>query len=353
VIGNGGKVVINASEFVEVSGIGFGAVPSSISSSAVLPDEAIRQALGLPPVLSGIPGSIEINTPQLVVARGGDINVRNNGTGPAGSLRIHAETISLDDGGSMTAATQSGEGGNVVLRIDDSLQLRRASQITVEAGGQGNGGNLTIVADTISLLEGSTIDVNAFEGRGGNIGITTRGLFVAPDSRITASSQLGVDGVVSISQLEVDTDSTWVSLTQDPIDPTTQIVSVCGIARENSFIVTGNGGIPPDPTDVLRGQNIWVDMRLSEIRELSPPIDSRSSEEEDTSFAEAVRRTIEPTLVEATGWHLKEDGTVELVATRSSMGRSRFMPSNFLPSNCPPGLTQLHHRCIVEQGIER
>ncbi|MBP0001081.1 MAG: S-layer family protein [Cyanobacteria bacterium SID2] len=329
--GDGGRVVVNATEFVEVSGTVPSSInPSLIDASANQVDEVTQQAFGLPPVPSGAPGNVEINTPKFRVTDGGLVTVRNDGMGRAGSLQVNADTILLDEGG-ITASTRSGEGGNINLQIDESLQLRHGSQITAEAGGSGNGGNLTLSANSIALLEGSTIDANAFEGRGGNIEITTQGLFLSPDSHITASSQLGIDGLVTISQPEIDTSAAFVQLNSDPIDPTTQIVSACGVAHENSFIVTGNGGLPPDPTDVLRGQNIWVDMRLLEIRELNRSIEDNPTEEENSSF-------VEPTpLVEATGWDVKADGTVELVAIPPRQTNDRGAPSN-----CPPYRDRSH-----------
>ncbi|MBP0002429.1 MAG: S-layer family protein [Cyanobacteria bacterium SBC] len=335
--GNGGRLVLNATEFVEVSGTVPGSInPSLIDAGANRVDEVLGEAFGIPPTPSGLPGSLEIHTPQLIVKDGGLVTVRNDGVGGAGSLQIDAGVILLDEGGGITASTQSGEGGNLTLRVDESLQLWGGSQITAEAGGTGNGGNLTISTDTISLLEGSSIDANAFEGRGGNIEIDTRGLFVSPDSHITASSQLGIDGLVTINEPEIDTSSALVQLSSDPIDPTTQIVSVCGIARDNSFTITGNGGLPPDPTRVLRGQDIWIDMRLSEIRELSFPVETNSREEEKNSHDP------EP-IVEATGWHRREDGTVELVNTRSRLRGDRLFPSN-----CVPFHSESRDRSIVE-----
>ncbi|MBP0001769.1 MAG: S-layer family protein [Cyanobacteria bacterium SID2] len=306
--GNGGRLVVNASEFVEISGTVPGSInASSIDASANRVEEVTQQIFRVSSVPSGSPGDLEINTPQLNITEGGLVTVRNSGTGRAGRLQVNAEAVLLDDRGGITASTQSGEGGNVTLRVDDSLQLRHASQITAEAGGIGNGGNLAISADTIVLLEGSTIDANAFQGQGGNIQIETQGLLLSPDSRISASSQLGVDGLVTIAQPEIETRSALVQLSSDPLDATTQIVSACSVAEENTFIVTGNGGLPPDPTDVLRGQDVWVDTRLPDFVEASPLRQVDSHEEEGSS--------IELPLVEATGWQHREDGTVELVAT--------------------------------------
>ncbi|MBP0000351.1 MAG: S-layer family protein [Cyanobacteria bacterium SID2] len=290
--GNAGNVIVNASEFIEVSGTVPNAVnPSQIIAGADLVAEALQEALGLPTVPSGNAGNLEIDTPLLIVDDRGLVNVRNEGTGNAGTLSVEADSILLDREGSLSAATEVGNGGNIDLQAD-TLQLQDRSQITAAAGGTGDGGNLRIDTRTLVLLENSAISANAFAGLGGNIQLTAQGIFSSPDSQITASSQLGVDGLVEITQPEIDTSSALVSLSSEPIDPTTQIVSACGVARDNSFVVRGNGGFPPDPTNVLRGQDVWVDTRLSDDLKLSPLDETNLRAEEGSSFAEAVYRSI-------------------------------------------------------------
>ncbi|WP_017663072.1 two-partner secretion domain-containing protein [Baaleninema simplex] len=318
--GDSGRVIINATEFVEVSGSTFGSegiIPSRIEAIARQEDEAGRQFFGLPEFPTGSSGNLEINTPQLNVFNGGEVTARNEGLGRAGSLLVNAEAVFLDEGGGITASTRSGEGGDISLRVNDSLQLRHGSEISAEAGGSGNGGNLAISADTIALLEGSRINANAFEGSGGNIEIATRGLFASSDSRITASSQLGVDGIVAVTQPEIDTSSALVQLSSAPIDPTTQIVSACSAARENSFVVTGNGGLPPNPLEPLQNQAVWVDWPdRSEITRLSE-VDERTREDTPTEV-------LDSDLVEANGWKIDGNGNAELVSSQSR--NASFMP---------------------------
>ena len=62
------------------------------------------------------------------------------------------------------------------------------------------------------ILKNSNIRANAFEGRGGNIQISTQGLFQSPESEINASSTLGVDGTVSIQTLGFDVRNTITPL---------------------------------------------------------------------------------------------------------------------------------------------
>jgi filamentous hemagglutinin family protein len=308
--GNAGSVTVNASELVDLSGVVTApevTTPTQIGSAANIPDPALQQFLGLPPVPSGSPGNVTVNTPELRVSDGALVTVKNAGTGNAGILSIQADSIFLDNGG-ITASTASGEGGNLTLQIRDSLQLRNGSQITSEAGGTGNGGNITLDTSTLALLEASRINANAFEGAGGNIQINTQGIFTSPDSAITASSQLGVDGVVQVNNPTVDPSSGLVELSGETTDAGDRILSGCGTAEGNSFTITGRGGLPEDPTATIQSPTVWEDLRnFSEDSEFTGASVSHPQPAELKARRE---------LIEATGWIVREDGTVELVASR-------------------------------------
>ena len=312
--GDAGSVTVNASEFVEVSGMVTApevTTPTQIGSAANTPDPALQDDEGgliLAPIPSGSPGNVTIDTPELRVSDGGLVTVQNNGSGNAGNLSIRVDSIFLDDGG-ITASTDSGEGGNLSLEVRDSLQLRNGSQIDSEAGGTGNGGNITLNTDTLALLEASRINANAFEGTGGNIAINTQGIFVSPDSAITASSQLGVDGIVQITNPDVDAGAGLVELSSETTDPSDRIVSGC--AGGSSFTVTGRGGLIEDPMSVIRGETVWEDWQHHAGNDAAL---ETSSQPIRVTPLEPVQK-----LVEATGWVVRDDGTVELVAERTGV----------------------------------
>ncbi|MDC0832206.1 filamentous hemagglutinin N-terminal domain-containing protein [Geitlerinema sp. CS-897] len=328
--GNAGNVTVNASESVTVSGEN-NFSPSTISAGVVLVNPFLFPGAS-PELLIGNAGSITINSPVVRVLDGGLVQAVNDGVANGGTLQINADSIVVSDS-ELTTSTLSGEGGNILLNISNATILQQGGTIAAEAGGMGNGGNITINSETLTLLESSSITANAIEGLGGNIDITTQGLFISPDSSITASSQLGVDGVVAITEPEIDTSSALVQLSSDPIDPTTQIVSACSIARENSFVVTGNGGLPPDPVDdIFRGQWVWIDWQDpfdSQAERLSEVDAARNSDRLEEGRSQRYVSTDDDLveLVEANGWRIDANGNVKLVSHQS-----RNVP--FLPSEC-------------------
>ena len=311
-------MTINASESIEVRGVAQNNQASSIDAVGSILPPLFQEIFDLPALPSGNSGNLLLNTPVLQVSDGGVISVDHEGTGNAGFVQIESDEILLDRAGELSASTISGEGGNIILNIRDSLQLRRGSAIDAESFGIGDGGNITIDSDTIALLENSRINANAFEGAGGNIDITTSGLFVAPDSQITASSQFGVDGTVSVNNPVVDPASGLVTLSTAPLNPNTQVQNSCAVALENRFAITGNGGLPEDPNQPLQGHTIWRDTRLSEIQ--SDLISNPTETEPETSSIST------PSFVEATGWRTNSRGQIELVAASSHSSHTSWQP---------------------------
>jgi large exoprotein involved in heme utilization and adhesion len=215
--GNAGSLTINISESIDVSGSNNNLIttnnPQSTIRSAVqsVPLEA-RKAFGLPEVPTGNAGNVFINTPELNVLQEGIVSVENQGTGLGGTLAIDAAKINLIEGGKITAASESGQGGNIAINTED-LQLATKSQISANAGGAGNGGNVTIDARSVVGSENSDITANAFRGNGGNVTINTDYIFgieeqeeLTPYNDITADSELGIDGTVTINAPESNAD---------------------------------------------------------------------------------------------------------------------------------------------------
>lgn len=251
--------------------------------------------------------------------------------GSGGNISVVTPNLNLDRGATITAETVSDDGGNLNLQVGDTLELRRGSTISATAGlasGRGNGGNIDIVTRYLFAVpeENSDITANAFFGRGGNIDITAEGIFgiefreqLTPQSDITVSSAFGVDGVVTVNNPDTDPNQGLPDLSDRPIDPTRLVAQDCrqipGFA-DNRFIITGRGGLPPNPSDVPSFQAPLED--LGEIALEEPnTVTTRNTEELPPETS------IDPP-VEAQGWVVHPDGQVVLVADAS--GQSISIP---------------------------
>ncbi len=326
--GNAGSLEIAATRSIEVSG----GVPSlsgevevsRIASAANVVSRETQQILGLPPIPSGEAGSLTLNTPSLSILDGATVRVGNQGFGNAGTLNINANSIYLNGGSTIEAATAVGEGGNLSLTAQ-TLLLRDRSSITATAGGAGNGGNITIQSPIVLGLENSDIVANAGRGQGGNIQITTQGIFglkfrpqLTPENDITASSQFGVNGTVDINNFGVDPSSGLVELRVNLVDSSKLIATGCSNNTGSSFVATGRGGIPQNPNQQVMSDRTWSDVR------------DISAYRKNTSVTAQIPISKE-TLVQATSWRRNAQGKIQLVADKSPTNMQPFLNCAAVP----------------------
>ncbi|NJM67483.1 MAG: filamentous hemagglutinin N-terminal domain-containing protein [Acaryochloris sp. RU_4_1] len=262
------------------------------------------------PESTGDAGSIFIDPQTMTIQDGASISVDTQGTGEGGNIDLQAGNLRLDRG-IISAKSTIGTGGNIKLTIEDLLLLQNNSQISATASNDGNGGNITIDTDLLVALENSDITANAFRGRGGNIQITARGLFLSPDSEITASSELGIDGVVDINTPESDpTDK--LSELPETIEPPQEVAQGCrpGQALGNSrFVNVGRGGLPPGPNEPNTAVAVWQDLRPYHLRN-----SDSSASAVDTNTSSTQAPTQRTKLFEAKSWTKDSQGRIILTA---------------------------------------
>jgi large exoprotein involved in heme utilization and adhesion len=246
-------------------------------------------------------------------------------------LTIKANSIRLNQG-RLTAETQAGSGANINLQDLDLLLMRDRSLVSAQAFNEANGGDITIRADNGFIVavpgEDSDIIANASEGRGGNINITTQGIFGIEERRaipvngtndIDASSQFGVNGTVQINTPDVDPSRGLANLPEGPVN--VEVAQGCqggGTQASVEFFNTGKGGLAPNPYEPISSSNIWEDV---------PSAARRTENQVATARPSVSPVTPSNKLVEAQGWLVNEKGNVVLVAEMSathSQGRCRL-----------------------------
>jgi large exoprotein involved in heme utilization and adhesion len=294
--GNAGNIFIKA-QTVEIAGTS--------------PDDTVPSQIIAASTSEGRAGSIEVTADRLSLRDNAKIVVSGQGVGDAGNLWINAGQVQLDTGAKLRAEASSGSQGNISLSAK-LLLLRRNTAITTSASDRADGGNITINAQTIAGFENSDIIANAVQGRGGNIQITTQGIFglksrpqLTPENDITASSQFGLSGIVQVNTIGVDPSNGLIELPVNLTDSSRQIVAGCADNQGSQFVITGRGGIPDNPAQVLRSDRTWADTRdLSALRAVAPTAPAPTPTE----------LTVVP-LIQATGWRRNpQTGNVELYA---------------------------------------
>ena len=247
-------------------------------------------------------------------------------TGDGGKINIQSGSIESIDDGSISAATQAGIGGNVILQATDNIILRNNSSISAQAFNNANGGNLNIDAKFVIAFPNGNNDILASseQGQGGNIIINTESLLGIQErplsdltNDINASSEFNLDGNIIINTLSIDSLQGTVELPQNVVESQQAVVQICDSSRKsiatNSFVVRGKGGIQAEPGLPLDSSNIYI-----------------NGETDSTSPLQAIetsRGKIQP----ARGIKATQDGKVTLTAYQTNNAGERLLDNNL---NC-------------------
>ncbi|NEQ42046.1 MAG: filamentous hemagglutinin N-terminal domain-containing protein [Leptolyngbya sp. SIOISBB] len=257
-------------------------------------------------------GDIQLNTPSLTFANGGEISastfgqgnggsltIQSNGSlliqgdgrltveaqgvssGRAGVLNVQASSLELNDNIELFASSESSRGGgDVEITVDNLFLMRGGSFINAESTNPnaGNGGNIFIDTSDGFLIaipgQNSDIVANAVGGDGGRVeisaldilgfteqdGLTTAELRDNSTNDLSASSQDGVQGTISLNTLDLEPDQGLIELPSLSPSPPIQRGCSTEVVGTSSFTVTGRGGLPPSPTDILSRDRILTDL---------------------------------------------------------------------------------------------
>ena len=272
----------------------------------------------------GAAGNIDVVANTITLRNGSAIVVSNEEGGPqAGDLRLTSERLTLESASTIRAEPSTGTGGNLFLNADH-IQLRDQSLISTNASGESTGGNIFIDGATLVALDNSDITANAIAGRGGQVSLSTQGIFgtelrsqPTSQSDITASSELGTEfsGTVSITTPELDPSSSAVELPERVVDASSQVMAACAAASGNSFVAIGRGGKPTDPTRFVSANTSWRDLRdwtqaVGGDRLATPPVQHQQPQPNSSRPNQ---------IQEATGWQIAPDGPTQLVAHNGSI----------------------------------
>ena len=243
--GAGVEIEINASELIEIEGVGI--TEDGLSSSSFLKFAPSNQAENN---TIGNKGSLTLETKKLTIENGGQIStttfsqgdagnltiiasdsillkgrdfennipsgifaqVEGEGTGDAGNLSIETSQLTVLDGAQIsTAAKNNGQGGNIDIDVSNSILLSGTSPLgnveksesaiftSAQPGATGNSGNLELNAGLLIVEEGAVLSANnRGTGEGGNADINIDRAIVRDGGEIGAGSLVDDDAVDDI-----------------------------------------------------------------------------------------------------------------------------------------------------------
>ncbi|NJO10051.1 MAG: filamentous hemagglutinin N-terminal domain-containing protein [Leptolyngbyaceae cyanobacterium SL_1_1] len=313
---------------------------------------------------SGASGNISVTTGAFTVRDGAQISTAALGNGNGGSIEVQASSLELSNTGRVISRSQGqGFAGNVGLDISRSLTAS-GGEISASSDLAG-GGNVDISANVFFLNRGSLVSSSVFDstGGGGNIDISSRAFVAIEDSDILANAELGAGGNIflnspafladlfsssqatpvgrnpgSFSQFrgngrvdisvdsaagttgglslpELVTDEGLTELPVNLVDPTGLIDRRCqslGRSRSNEFVVTGQGGLPSDPSQRLEEEGFLEDLgpEVGQVGQTAPV--PEAAPEAITSPERVVENP--ERIVEPQSWIRDQSGEIRLVA---------------------------------------
>jgi filamentous hemagglutinin family protein len=237
--GQGGNSTILATDQVLLSGTMTDGTPSGVFSRSIGTD---------PDAGSG--GNIALTAGQSVtISNGATISASSTGPGNAGNIAVNAgQSLDLRDSSIKTEAAQA-SGGNIDIQAIDQVRLVNSTVSTSVLGGAGSGGNISIDPNVV-VLQNSQVIAQAVQGAGGNITITTPLFLADSSSLVSASSQFGLNGTVTIQSPTSNLSESLGTLTSKPSQAQSLLTQRCAAlanGQASSFVVAGREQLPADP----------------------------------------------------------------------------------------------------------
>lgn len=276
-----------------------------------------RASLRATPSASGTPGSIQLEAQGAIGLNESVISSVSSSLDASGNVGLKANgDVTLQASTIDSSTFGSDDGGSLVIRAH-ALTLNDSSALLTVTTGAGNAGNIFVYADTDITLRGSShvsaaTDANPTLGLGdgGEVIFLFGGTFsLLDDSYVTAISRdQGESGTVLLTQ----TNPTR-SATEPPTVLDAQLIDrACSTAATNlnKFVITGRGGISPNPTDSRSIEAAIVDWAMPTEPRQGQPILQQNSRVADRR---AMRNPAPSQITEAQGWIRDKDNNITLV----------------------------------------
>jgi filamentous hemagglutinin family protein len=232
--GEGGSLIVHASELVQVIGT---------ASNSLFPSGLFTQSEG-----SGKAGNMEIITAVLhvvdgakvgagifgegeggslivhasesvqVIGRSADgqvgsrLSVQSEGSGKAGNMEITTTQLHVVDGAQVSAGTfGEGKGGSLIIHASELVQLigtsangQIPSGLFTSSASSGKAGNLTIETEELLVSDGATVAVSSLQSQAGDLSITADSVFLNQGTLFAETAVSGSEGGANIILQNLD-----------------------------------------------------------------------------------------------------------------------------------------------------
>jgi filamentous hemagglutinin family protein len=198
---------------------------------------------------TAIGGSITVTaTDHVTMTDGASITASSTDLGNAGNISINAgQQLDIMGNSSVKTEAEKARGGNIDIQAIDRVRLVNSTISTSVLDSNGNSGNISIDPNVV-VLQNSQVLAQAVQGAGGNIVITTPLFLADSTSVVNASSQFGLNGTVTARS---NLSGSLVTLPSEPSQAHSLLMQRCAALVNNgqasSFVVAGREQLPVDP----------------------------------------------------------------------------------------------------------
>lgn len=277
----------------------------------------------------GRAGNLSLETGQMSISERANVTV-SSPQGQAGNLTIKANSLSLNNGfiTAETGQSEGEEGANITLRISDFITLENESLISATANGSADGGNIDIETPFLIVFpsspNGSDIIAKAEQGSGGRIAINSQGIFGIEEGRATPGNQRNDLDASS------ESGSTGEILLNRELDPNRGLVELPETIVDPNSLIAQNAcqrGTQSEFSVTGRGGlppslNEDLSSEATQV-DLVQPAPFKKSEVRSQKLEVVSNSSGQTPVIPAQGWIFNEKGEIVLVAYDPTMTDSQ------------------------------
>jgi large exoprotein involved in heme utilization and adhesion len=252
--GTTGSVLIdgaNSGIFTNTQGAGMGGQLNLTAQTLTVQNGGTISASTTGPVPTATGANIAISTAkQTILNRGGTITASSTGPANAGNIAINAGAQFFSQNGSATTEANQASGGNITIQATDSIRLVNSQLSTSVQGGPNTSGGHILLDPAVVTMQNSQVRTEAVHGNGGNINIIAGTFLTDSTSLVSASSQRGISGTVNIQSPVSSLSNTLATLPQRPLQTQHLLSQTCAAqvnGQMSSLVVAGRDILPVEP----------------------------------------------------------------------------------------------------------
>ena len=207
--GTSGNIEINIADTLHLSGFRSGLTKTTTDVFHNLQSGIAAITFG-----NGSAGNISISAKDIMIENYGSIGTATVGSGAAGQMIIEVDNLSLKTGGLITTSSGGIIGGRTYLGTGASGTLKVVASGDIIISGRsdftssglfsntlvsGEGGNIEVQANHLSLTDSATISANSLgTGNAGNITVQANTIHVNNNGNITTSAKHATGGNINL-----------------------------------------------------------------------------------------------------------------------------------------------------------